>query len=41
MEADYVELENAQTIYKKIQEKAEERIEKGNGIRDYMGILRE
>ena len=38
VEADYEEMENVQTVFKKIQEKAEERIEKTT--KDYMGLLR-
>lgn len=41
VEAEYEELENVQTVFKKIQEKAEERVQKGSEVRDYMGILRE
>jgi hypothetical protein len=40
IEADYQELENVQTVFKKIQEKSEERITKGSEIPDYMGFLR-
>lgn len=39
MEADYEELEQVQTVFKKIQERAEERAEKVS--KDYMGLLRE
>ena len=39
MEADYEELEQVQTVFKKIQERAEERAERVS--KDYMGLLRE
>jgi hypothetical protein len=41
VEADYQELPDVQTVFKKIQEKSEERISKGSEIPDYMGFLRE
>ena len=41
MEADYEEVENFDTVFKKIEQAAENRIEKGIDVPDYMGILRE
>lgn len=41
IEADYEELPNAQTVFKKVQENAEERLRGGLGEQEYMGLVRE